>query len=350
RARGGVSADDETAGRAACAAALVTGRPRGAWPAGPKGSAADPGRCMAPQPGESGSAARSGGCMAPQPGESGSAAGSGGCVAPQAGPNGNAVSAGRCMAPQPGESGSAAGPAPGGPAADWSGGSFTKGGGPLSNMTSLSATRATLPRERLVHMYRQMRRIRHFEEAVDRLFQQGLIWGTFHLYIGQEASAVGAVEALRPDDYITSTHRGHGHCIAKGASIPLMMAELRGKETGYCRGRGGSMHIADLDTGNLGANGIVGGGVPIAAGAALAIKKKGTDQVVMCFFGDGAMQQGAFHEAVNFASVFKLPVVFLCENNQYAMSMPVEKGLGSNDIAARAASYGIPGVSADGND
>lgn len=212
------------------------------------------------------------------------------------------------------------------------------------------ATRTDLAPERLVHMYRQMRRIRHFEEAVDQLFQKGLIWGTFHLYIGQEASAVGAIEALRPDDYITSTHRGHGHCIAKGASIPLMMAELRGKETGYCRGRGGSMHIADLDTGNLGANGIVGGGIPIATGAALAIKKQRRDQVVMCFFGDGAMQQGSFHEAVNFASVFKLPVVFLCENNQYAMSMPVEKGLGSNDIVARAAAYGMLGVSVDGND
>lgn len=201
-----------------------------------------------------------------------------------------------------------------------------------------------------MHMHRQMRRIRHFEEAVDKMFQTGLIWGTFHLYIGQEASAVGAAEALRPDDYITSTHRGHGHCIAKGASIPLMMAELRGKETGYCRGRGGSMHIADLETGNLGANGIVGGGIPIATGAALACKKRGLDRVVLCFFGDGALQQGAFHEAVNFASVFTLPVVYLCENNQYAMSMPVEKGLGSTDIVARASAYGIPGVSVDGND
>src|SRR5690606_11304796 len=194
-------------------------------------------------------------------------------------------------------------------------------------------------RDRLAHVYGLMRRTRHSEEAVDRRFQQGLIWGTFHLYIGQEATAVGAVEALRPHAYITRTHRGHGHCIAKAASIPPMMAELRGKETGYCRGRGGSMHIAGPDTGNRGANGIVGGGVPIAAGAALAIKKKGTDQVVMCFFGDGAMQQGAFHEAVNFASVFKLPVLFLCENNQYAMSMPAEKRPGSNDIAAPAASH-----------
>jgi len=207
-----------------------------------------------------------------------------------------------------------------------------------------------LPPERLVHMYRQMLRIRHFEEEVDLLFQAGRIWGTFHLYIGQEASAVGAIEALEPGDYITSTHRGHGHSIAKGASIPLMMAELRGKETGYCRGRGGSMHIADVDAGNLGANGIVGGGIPIATGAALACKKLGNGRVVMCFFGDGALAQGAFHEAVNFAAVFKLPVVYVCENNQYAMSMPVTRGLGSTDIVARAAAYGLPGVSVDGND
>src|SRR5690554_2852847 len=169
-------------------------------------------------------------------------------------------------------------------------------------LTARSST-AGLPVERLLHMYRQMRRIRHFEEQVDLLFQAGRIWGTFHLYIGQEASAVGAIEALEPGDYITSTHRGHGHSIAKGASIPLMMAELRGKETGYCRGRGGSMHIADVDAGNLGANGIVGGGIPIATGAALACKKMGLGRVVMCFFGDGALAQGAFHEAVNFASV-----------------------------------------------
>ncbi|MBO8141608.1 MAG: thiamine pyrophosphate-dependent dehydrogenase E1 component subunit alpha [Firmicutes bacterium] len=195
-----------------------------------------------------------------------------------------------------------------------------------------------------------MRRIRHFEEEVDKLFQAGRIWGTFHLYIGEEASAVGAIEALAPDDYITSTHRGHGHGIAKGASIPKMMAELRGKETGYCRGRGGSMHIADVAAGNLGANGIVGGGIPIATGAALACKKLGLGRVVMCFFGDGALAQGSFHEAVNFASVFRLPVVYVCENNQYAMSMPVEKGLGNPDIEARARAYGLPGVSVDGND
>jgi len=209
---------------------------------------------------------------------------------------------------------------------------------------------AGLPVERLLHMYRQMRRIRHFEEQVDLLFQAGRIWGTFHLYIGQEASAVGAIEALEPGDYITSTHRGHGHSIAKGASIPLMMAELRGKETGYCRGRGGSMHIADVEAGNLGANGIVGGGIPIATGAALACKKMGLGRVVMCFFGDGALAQGAFHEAVNFAAVFKLPIVYVCENNQYAMSMPVSRGLGNTDITVRAAAYGIPGVSVDGND
>ncbi|MFO7312378.1 MAG: pyruvate dehydrogenase (acetyl-transferring) E1 component subunit alpha [Bacillota bacterium] len=213
-----------------------------------------------------------------------------------------------------------------------------------------AARKVDLPPGRLLHMYRQMLRIRKFEEEVDRLYQAGKIWGTFHLYIGQEASAVGAIEALEPGDYITSTHRGHGHSIAKGASIPLMMAELRGKETGYCRGRGGSMHIADVEAGNLGANGIVGGGIPIATGAALACKKLGNGRVVMCFFGDGALAQGAFHEAVNFAAVFKLPVVYVCENNQYAMSMPVARGLGSTDIVIRAAAYGLPGVSVDGND
>ncbi|HLT57506.1 MAG: pyruvate dehydrogenase (acetyl-transferring) E1 component subunit alpha [Limnochordales bacterium] len=220
----------------------------------------------------------------------------------------------------------------------------------MADALAVQTERLGLAPERLVHMYRQMRRIRHFEEEVDRLYQAGRIWGTFHLYIGQEAVAVGAVEALEPDDYITSTHRGHGHSIAKGASIPLMMAELRGKETGYCRGRGGSMHIADVDAGNLGANGIVGGGIPIATGAALACRKMGLSRVVLCFFGDGAVAQGAFHEAVNFAAVFQLPVVYLCENNQYAMSMPVRRGLGNPDIAARAAAYGIPGKTVDGND
>src|SRR5215218_1797 len=191
---------------------------------------------------------------------------------------------------------------------------------------------------------------RRFEEAVDDLFARGLMHGTMHLSIGQEASATGACRALRADDAITSTHRGHGHCIGKGADLVAMMAELLAKETGYCRGRGGSMHIADVATGNLGANGIVGGGIPIAAGAALAYRLRGEDRVVACFFGDGATNEGAFHEAVNLAAIWKLPVVFICENNKYGMSFSTEKSMAVANVADRAAAYGIPGVTVDGND
>ena len=195
-----------------------------------------------------------------------------------------------------------------------------------------------------------MWRCRRFEEAVDDLFARGLMHGTMHLSIGQEASATGACLALRADDAITSTHRGHGHCIAKGADLTRMMAELLAKETGYCRGRGGSMHIADTATGNLGANGIVAGGIPIAAGAALAYQMRGEDRVVACFFGDGAANEGAFHEAVNLAAIWKLPVVFICENNKYGMSFSTEKSFAIENISERAAGYGIPGVTVDGND
>ncbi len=197
---------------------------------------------------------------------------------------------------------------------------------------------------------RTMWRIRRFEEAVDDLFARGLMHGTMHLSIGQEASATGVCLALRPDDAITSTHRGHGHCIAKGADLVAMMAELLAKETGYCRGRGGSMHIADVATGNLGANGIVAGGIPIAAGAALAFQLRGEDRVVACFFGDGAANEGAFHEAVNLAAIWKLPVVFVCENNKYGMSFSTERAFAIENIADRALGYGIPGVTVDGND
>lgn len=192
--------------------------------------------------------------------------------------------------------------------------------------------------------------VRLFEEAVDSLFARGLMHGTMHLSIGQEASAVGACAALRPTDYITSTHRGHGHCIAKGADLTRMMAELLAKQTGYCRGRGGSMHIADAKTGNLGANGIVAGGIPIAAGAALAEKMQGTDRVVMCFFGDGATNEGAFHEALNLASIWDLPVVFVCENNKYGMSFSTEKSMKVARISDRASAYAIPGYTVEGND
>lgn len=197
---------------------------------------------------------------------------------------------------------------------------------------------------------RTMWRIRRFEEAVEDLYGRGLMHGTMHLSIGQEAVPTGACFALNVDDYITSTHRGHGHCIAKGADMERMMAELLAKETGYCRGRGGSMHIADTATGNLGANGIVAGGVPIAAGAALAAKMRGTSQVAVCFHGDGAMGEGAWHEGVVLAAMWDLPVVFLCENNKYGMSMSSEKAFRLEKLSDRARGYGIPGVTVDGND
>jgi pyruvate dehydrogenase E1 component alpha subunit len=192
--------------------------------------------------------------------------------------------------------------------------------------------------------------IRRFEEAVDEMFARGLLYGTMHLSIGQEASATGACLALRDDDVITSTHRGHGHCIAKGADLGRMMAELLARDSGYCRGRGGSMHIADVSKGNLGANGIVAGGIPIAVGAGLALKLQGTDKVALSFFGDGATSEGAFHESVNLAAIWDLPVVFVCENNHYGMSMSVEEVSRLERVADRAAGYAIPGGTVDGND
>ena len=200
------------------------------------------------------------------------------------------------------------------------------------------------------HVLSTMWLIRRFEEAVDDLFARGLMHGTMHLSIGQEASATGVCLALRDDDAITSTHRGHGHCIAKGADLTRMMAELLAKETGYCRGRGGSMHIADVATGNLGANGIVAGGIPIATGAALAYRLRAEDHVVACFFGDGAVNEGAFHEAVNLAAIWQLPVVFVCENNLYGMSFSTSQSMAVASVSERAAAYGIPGVTVDGND
>lgn len=201
-----------------------------------------------------------------------------------------------------------------------------------------------------INMYRLMYKIRAFEEKTILLSRRGLVGGSLHLCIGEEAVAVGAIYDLTDEDYITSTHRGHGHCIAKGADIGKMFAELLGKETGYCRGRGGSMHIADLALKILGANGIVGAGTPIAVGAALAIKYRSLDQVVLCFFGDGATNTGAFHEAVNLAATWRLPVVFVCENNMYAVTMPIEKACGLDTLADRASGYSIPGICLDGND
>lgn len=207
-----------------------------------------------------------------------------------------------------------------------------------------------LSREDMLHMLELMYQIRYFEEKAEELYMRGMIHGTMHLSVGEEASAVGSIAALLPEDYILSTHRGHGHCIAKGANINLMMAEFMGKETGYCRGRGGSMHIADVEGGNLGANGVVGGGIPLATGVGLSIQLRHTEQVVMSFFGDGATNQGAFHEALNMGAIWQLPVVYVCENNQYGISMSVQRSMRVERISDRAAAYGMPGVTVDGND
>jgi pyruvate dehydrogenase E1 component alpha subunit len=208
----------------------------------------------------------------------------------------------------------------------------------------------TYSAERLKDAIRKMYLIRKFEEGAEDSYMRGLIHGTMHLSIGQEASAVGSCMSLTDEDKITSTHRGHGHCVAKGADLSKMFAEFFGKESGYCKGRGGSMHIADPSKGNLGANGIVGGGLPIAVGAALSAKRLGTGAVTVCFFGDGANNEGAFHEALNMAKVWNLPVVFVCENNKYGMSMSTERSTAVRNIAERAAAYAMPGVTVDGND
>lgn len=192
--------------------------------------------------------------------------------------------------------------------------------------------------------------IRRFEEALEDLYSRGMLHGTNHLSIGQEAVAAGACGALDDGDLITSTHRGHGHCIGHGADPMRMMAELLGREDGYCRGRGGSMHIADVANGNLGANGIVAGSMTIAVGAALSQKLLGREQVVLCFFGDGAANEGSFHEAVNLAGVWQLPVIFLCENNQYGMSMASDLSTAGGSVADRGAAYGLEGKLLDGND
>ncbi|ASP83069.1 thiamine pyrophosphate-dependent dehydrogenase E1 component subunit alpha [Sinorhizobium meliloti] len=223
-------------------------------------------------------------------------------------------------------------------------------------VTSVSPDTRNIPflyrnysREQLLEALRKMHLIRQFEEGAEESYMRGLIHGTMHLSIGQEASAMGICLPLTNDDQITSTHRGHGHCIAKGADVKRMFAEFFGKTTGYCAGRGGSMHIADVTTGNLGANGIVGGGLPIAVGAALTSKRLKTGKVVVSFFGDGANNEGAFHEALNMASIWKLPVIFVCENNGYGMSTSTERSTAAANIADRAAAYSMPGVIVDGN-
>lgn len=200
-----------------------------------------------------------------------------------------------------------------------------------------------------IAMYRQMVAIRLFEEQVNELYTRALMPGLAHLYIGEEAVAVGACNALRPDDYITSTHRGHGHCLAKGAALDRMFAELLGKEAGYCRGKGGSMHIADPDTGNLGANAIVGGSAGIATGAAFSAKYLGDGRIAVCFFGDGAVAQGLLYETMNLAQLWRLPVIYLCENNLYSEYTHNSEVI-AGTIAARATAMGIEAATVDGQD
>jgi pyruvate dehydrogenase E1 component alpha subunit len=207
-----------------------------------------------------------------------------------------------------------------------------------------------LEKNQLMQMYRKMLEIRLFEEKVYELYGQNLVPGTIHLYAGEEAVAVGVCANLRNEDYIVSTHRGHGHCIAKGARLDKTMAEILGKRTGYCKGKGGSMHIADFSIGMLGATAVVGAGIPIASGAGLSIKLRGTDQIAACFFGDGASNQGTFHEGINLAAAWMLPVVFICENNLYAMGTRQSQVMLIENVADRAQAYGIPGIVVDGND
>ena len=208
----------------------------------------------------------------------------------------------------------------------------------------------TIDREELVFMHRQMLTIRCFEEKVYEEYHKGAIPGVIHSYIGEEAVAVGVCANLRHDDRIVSTHRGHGHCIAKGADLRRMMAEIYGKKTGYCKGKGGSMHIADFSIGMLGANGIVGAGLPIATGAAMAAQLEKGDRVAVSFFGDGACQEGEFHESLNLAAIWKLPILYVCENNLYGVNTPAHYSIPLKDIAERAKAYAMKGMIVDGND
>jgi pyruvate dehydrogenase E1 component alpha subunit len=220
----------------------------------------------------------------------------------------------------------------------------------ISQMRGVVFMENTICKEKFLEFYEMMKRIRLFEEEASTQFARGQVMGFVHLYIGEEAIATGVCANLISKDYITSTHRGHGHLIAKGAELNRMFAEICGRATGYCKGKGGSMHIADIGLGILGANGIVGGGFCVAAGAALASKLRGDDSVCVCFFGDGATNEGSFHEAMNIAAVWKLPVVFVCENNLYGMFSAQKNTMAIEDIADRAHAYGMPGVVADGND
>lgn len=207
-----------------------------------------------------------------------------------------------------------------------------------------------IPKEKLLDMYLKMVQTRNFEETAARLFVEGKVHGTAHFCTGMEASAIGVTAALENDDLILQTHRGHGQSIGKNMDINRMMAEFLGKESGYCKGKGGCMHIADFSKGSLGANGVVGGGIPISTGAALSLQYNDKDAITVGFFGDGATNNGAFHESLNLASVWKLPLLFVCENNLYGMSTHVNKSMNVDDIAVRAKAYGIKGLSLDGND
>lgn len=210
--------------------------------------------------------------------------------------------------------------------------------------------RLGLSDETLIGLYRTMCTVRHFEYTADRLYAEGKVHGTMHLSAGQEAVAAGTRLALQPNDYLINHHRGHGHFIAKGADVNMMMAEFLGKDTGYNHGRGGSMHIADFQSNNLGANGIVGGGIPQAVGVGLALQMQRRKEICVCIFGDGASNEGVFHEALNMVSLWKLPVLYVCENNKYGMSMDVERVVAKLPIAQRAEAYGIPWSTVDGND
>ncbi|MDP6707903.1 MAG: dehydrogenase E1 component subunit alpha/beta [Alphaproteobacteria bacterium] len=220
----------------------------------------------------------------------------------------------------------------------------------MTTGTAGTKSNLRLPPDTLVDLYTTMRRIRGFDQKVAELFEAGDVKGTAHSYVGEEAIAAAVGEVLREDDYMASNHRGHGHCIAKGADMDRMMAELMGRDSGYCRGLGGSMHIADMDLNILGANGIVGAGMPLSTGAALAAKLRGDGQVVVVFFGDGASNQGVFHESMNLASVWKLPLIFICENNQYALTTSYRRTTSVDQVAKRGVGYDVPGITIDGND
>lgn len=211
-------------------------------------------------------------------------------------------------------------------------------------------SKMTIKKEEARFLLKQMMQIRQFEDKIMDLLAQNIAEGGSHLYAGEEAIAVGAMAAIRPDDYIASTHRGHGHCIAKGGKLPELMAEILGKKTGCCKGKGGSLHLADVSTGNLGANGVVGGGFGLATGAAISLKYAKTDKIVLCFFGDGAINQGIFHECANMAACWKLPIIYICENNLYGMSVSVKRACAVQDLTKRALAYDMPSDKVDGMD